>query len=473
MCIPAARRRTCEGVSSNTESPCNQKGNMKRYCKNVNIRDIEFLKKCVGLWVEKKRDRGYAHKLLSQYTGIPRREIEEAIACEDYWFVPKAIELIADDVQRRIIARDLNLPPIRYKDKYDDCSGKWRTLGIQHPIHQIFDYVAVEACRELFEAKIGPYQMASLPGRGQEKGVKKIYQWMRTDKSHTKYFVKADIRKCYPSIAHENIKGLYARDVKNEELLWLLYELIDSFQDGLIIGSYLSLYSCSYYLSKAYHYASEQLYKNRKKRDGSVTRIRLIYHLQFYVDDIVFFGSSRKDLQKAMEMEEKFLLENMGLTLKPGWRVEMADYVDPNGKRHGRFVDIMGYRIYRDHITIRRRTFLKIRRTFVRAKIILKRRALPIDMARRIGSYGGKLDHSDSASFCRKYKAGAARFKASKTISAHDKNIASKKKARRLVYENRKCKMSGRTGENQVHPDSRWTCGSMDEEKYTESDIPF
>lgn len=73
---------------------------------------------------------------------------------EDYWFLDETITKIAEDVQRRLKFHALDLPPILYRQRYDDGSEKWRTIGVQKPIHQIFDYIAVEGCIDMFMAKI-------------------------------------------------------------------------------------------------------------------------------------------------------------------------------------------------------------------------------------------------------------------------------------------------------------------------------
>ena len=49
---------------------------------------------------------------------------------------------------------------------------------MQEPLHQMFDYVVVEGMRTMLEAKIGVFQCASLPGKGQSYGKKHIEKWV-------------------------------------------------------------------------------------------------------------------------------------------------------------------------------------------------------------------------------------------------------------------------------------------------------
>ena len=77
-----------------------------------------------------------------------------------------------------------------------------------------------------------------------------------------------------------------------------------------------------------------------------------------------------------------------GLEIKPTWSCQKID---------SSFIDMAGYRIYRDHMTVRRGTMKKIRRTFVRYDADSKIRA------RRVISHYGIIKHADFYKFCHKY----------------------------------------------------------------------
>ena len=73
------------------------------------------------------------------------------------------------------------------------------------------------------------------------------------DKENTKYCLKLDIQKFYPSVDNEILKKLLRKKFKDEDLLNLLDEIIDSSQ-GLPIGNYLSQYFANFYLTYFDHY---------------------------------------------------------------------------------------------------------------------------------------------------------------------------------------------------------------------------
>lgn len=86
---------------------------------------------------------------------------------------------VAVEITERIKRKKLDLAPIRYFERLDGLSGKTRLLGMESPMEQCMDYVAVCALMPLFEAKIGPFQCASIPGRGQIYGKCALEKWVR------------------------------------------------------------------------------------------------------------------------------------------------------------------------------------------------------------------------------------------------------------------------------------------------------
>ena len=176
--------------------------------------------------------------------------------------------------------------------------------------------------------------------------------------------------------------------------------LVNTFDAGLSIGSYLSQFLCNLYLSQLYHEISENMYKIRKKKNGEKERVNLIKHVLFYMDDLLILGTSAKDVHKAMNLIIKKTKE-MGLDIKPDWIVfKMVE------KRidDGTFIDMMGIRIYRNHITIRQRVFLRIRRTYKKAKKYRNTfRKIPILLARKCIAYYGIIKNTNSYQLQKKY----------------------------------------------------------------------
>ena len=92
---------------------------------------------------------------------------------------------------------------------------------------------------------------SSIKGRGIHDGVKRIKSALR-DLDNTKYCLKMDVKKFYPSIDNEILKQIVRRKIKDKTILWLLDEIINSTK-GVPIGNYLSQHFGNLYLSSYDH----------------------------------------------------------------------------------------------------------------------------------------------------------------------------------------------------------------------------
>ena len=279
----------------------------------------------------------------------------------------------------------MSFPQIWYREKIDGSSGKVRRIGIQNIKQQLYDYIAVEALEPLLK-RIGEYQYASIKGRGTTKGKEVISRWIKN--RDMRYFAKLDVRKCFESIDHGKMMEFLRRRVKNEPLLHLIETMLGSFERGLSIGSYLSQYLCNLYMSILYHEIKENMCRTRKGKRGN-KRVNLVRHCLIYMDDILLIGPRKRDLEKAAKLTVQKASE-MGLEIKPNYQVRQID---------GNCIDMLGFKIYRTHTEIRGRTFLRVRRSFHRA-----RKRLTEGVARKCLSYYGYLKHTNSRRFQRKWK---------------------------------------------------------------------
>lgn len=369
---------------------------MKKYCKNVDILDIEFLELCAKDCLRKKWKRRdveeYFARLLHEGRSVIRQKIHGGGRSE-------LIRAAALHMQRELAGQNISLVPIWYKEKIDASNGKTRWIGIQHISQQLYDYVAVYGMKDLLR-RVGEHQYASIPGRGQTKGVQQIRKWLR--EKDVRYAVQLDVMKCFPSVPLTRVLGMIDKYVANPNLKWLVRRLLGTYKRGLAIGSYLSQYLCNLYMSRLYHEIRERMYSQRRGK-----RIPLAKHSLLYMDDILLLATSAKNLHKAVQLIIRYARDEMGLTIKDGWAVrELQD---------GDFIDMMGYRIYRDHVTIRRRVFIRVRRAFVRAR----RHELTMQMAYRCISYNGVVENADSHGFAEKYKT-AQTVQRSKEMISHE-----------------------------------------------------
>lgn len=169
---------------------------------------------------------------------------------------------------------------------------------------------------------------SSLKGRGIHKGVNRIKKALQ-DKRGTKYCLKLDVRKFYPSIDHSVLKGIIKRKIKDLDVLWLLDEIIDSVE-GVPIGNYLSQYFGNLYLSGLDHWLKE----NRKCK-----------YVFRYCDDIVILHHNKRFLGWLRKEIEYYLKVNLNLALKSNWQIFSVDV---------RGIDFLGYRFFHDYTLLRK-----------------------------------------------------------------------------------------------------------------------
>jgi retron-type reverse transcriptase len=149
------------------------------------------------------------------------------------------------------------------------------------------------------------------------------------DVAGTTYCMKLDIKKFYPNINHDILKQLLRRKIKDNDLLWLLDEIIDS-ADGLPIGNYLSQYFANFYLTYFDHWIKE--IKNVK------------YYFR-YADDIVILSSNKAYLHNLLTEITNYLYDNLDLKVKDNYQVFPVA---------ARSIDFVGYRFYHTHTLLRK-----------------------------------------------------------------------------------------------------------------------
>lgn len=336
---------------------------MKSYCKDVDITDREFIRAAYRDFASGKQNR---------------RDMRD-------WFAENDEDAVIEKVRSAIITRTVEVGKITYFRRIEPINGKERTIGRETPMHQLYDYVAVHGLMSLFRAKIGFYQCASLPGKGQALAHRAIKRWVREKKA--RYFVKLDVRKYYPSVDSDVLMAMLRRDVRNDDLLYLVEYLVGQFGGGLSIGSYLSQYLANYYLSYAYHHATEKLDKVRlNKRTGVVTRKRLIDHCLFYMDDFLLMGHDKRDLKMAVRQLSKYMGDVLHLNLKP-WKICVV------GKEP---IDMIGFVFTPYKTTVRAGIFIRARRAFLRAH---RANRTTLHMAYRCIAYYGYLKHANTRKF--------------------------------------------------------------------------
>ncbi len=260
---------------------------------------------------------------------------------------------------------------------YDGIVRKKRTIIVPKYKEQIIHHMAVNVLIPIFSHGMYEHSYGSLPNRGGHKGKKQIEKWIRHDRKNVKYCLKMDIRKFFDSVPHDVIKAKLEKIIHDERFLRVLFEIADVNDHGLPLGFYTSQWLANWYLQDLDHYIKEDL---------EVT------HYIRYMDDMVGFGSNKKNLHRARESIERYLNDNLGVRLKDNWQVFRFDYVKC-GKHYGRCLDFMGFKFYRDKTVLRKSIMLKATR---KAKKLSKKDKITIYDIRQMMAYLGWIDCTDT-----------------------------------------------------------------------------
>lgn len=179
------------------------------------------------------------------------------------------------------------------------------------------------------------------------------------DELNTQYCLKLDIVKFYPNINHGILKSLLRRKFKDNELLNLLDEIIDSC-DGVPIGNYLSQYFANFYLTHFDHWIKET---------------KQVKNYFRYADDLVILSSNKPYLHELLFDIRKYLKDNLELDIKGNYQISPVD---------ARSIDFVGYRFYHTHTMLRK----SIKKNYAR---MLRKNNNP----KSIASYHGWLKHAN------------------------------------------------------------------------------
>lgn len=197
-------------------------------------------------------------------------------------------------------------------------------------------------------------------------GVVKELKLALQDEENTKFCLKLDIKKFYPSINHDVLKKLFRNKFKDLDLLNLLDEIVNS-APGNPIGNYSSQIFANFYLSYFDHWIKENKFVN--------------YYFR-YCDDVVILGSNKEELHKLLKEIVNYLDNNLMLTVKENHQIF------PVGIRG---IDFVGYVFFHTHILLRK----TIKQNF--ARMIIKNKN-----EKSLASYKGWTDHCNSINLVRK-----------------------------------------------------------------------
>lgn len=146
------------------------------------------------------------------------------------------ISFYVDDIYGKLINKTYKPSPYIKMVIHDGTRKKERTIFKPrfYP-DQVIHWCLMQQIQPIIEKGMYEYTCASIPDRGIHYGSKYIKKILVRDRKNTKYALKLDVKKFYPSIDKEILKRKFMRVIKDRNTLDLIDKIIDSSEAGLPI----------------------------------------------------------------------------------------------------------------------------------------------------------------------------------------------------------------------------------------------
>lgn len=169
-----------------------------------------------------------------------------------------------------------------------------------------------------------------IKGRGIHLAVKRLKHALKTDPKNTKYCLKLDVKKFFPSVDQKIMMDLFNRIFKDKRFLNLISEIIYSTDKGLPIGNYISQFAANLYLTWFDRWVKQEL---------------KIKHYFRYCDDMVLLSSNKEELHQALQKIQEYMISHLELEVKHDWQIYPVD---------DRGIDFLGYVFRHSHMKLRK-----------------------------------------------------------------------------------------------------------------------
>jgi RNA-directed DNA polymerase len=218
--------------------------------------------------------------------------------------------------------------------------------------------------------------------------MEKVAEMIRTvSRNNTRpcYALKCDVRKFFDSIDHDTLLRILDRKIKDEKVMDLMREIVDSFaasrpnlfdRRGVPIGNLTSQIFANIYMNEF-----DQFMKHEMR----------VEHYARYTDDFVIVSNDKEYLENLLPPMEDFLRSKLFLELHPKKIIL---------RKHHRGIDFLGYVILPEHIKMRTKTKRKIPRKLRESVRLYKDGTITeLTLKSSLHSYMGVLSHADAYTF--------------------------------------------------------------------------
>lgn len=227
---------------------------------------------------------------------------------------------------------------------------------------RIIHHAIVSIIEPIFDKSFIYDSYSCRENKGTHRAVRKLEYFIRKvsrNYSGKCFVLKLDIKKFFASVDQKILLDLISQKVEDQDLLWLIENILSSFSKGIgiPIGNLTSQIFANIYLNEL-----DQFIKHK---------LKIKFYLR-YCDDFVILEKKRETLEDLIPEIEKFLKESLKLALH-----EQKIIISKSNQG----IDFLGYIVLPHYILPRTKT---------------KRRIFRKLSARNLQSYLGYLKHASA-----------------------------------------------------------------------------
>ncbi len=214
-------------------------------------------------------------------------------------------------IRRQLIEKDLDVGDYHFfrvndPKPRDICAASFAERVLHHAIMNV--------CNHALESYAIFDSYACRKGKGAPKALARACEFA----GRYGWYLKLDIRKYFDSIDHDIMLRLLARRIKDNDLLNLFGDILETYHKkcgkGLPIGNLISQHLANFYLGYFDHWVKEA---------------RMIKGYVRYMDDFILFGNTKSDLKSKYLQVKKFLKSELRLELKSNFQLNKCKYGVP------------------------------------------------------------------------------------------------------------------------------------------------
>lgn len=311
-----------------------------------------------------------------------------------------------------------------YEERIIKEHGKRRKLGVYPCPQHVMEWAMLNLIEKPLTDSYIRNSCSCVKGRGQTDFVDILSRYLRNDPDGTRYGVQLDVHHYFQWICHTRMGEELQRKIRDEKVMAMLTKIMDSYPNGLVLGTKLSQIEANFYLVRYDHEAAtlwgvkgdkerEAYWRNRYVSDCLVTcrtqeqaaelakgveylnakfdRMleKGVYYARF-ADNIIMMHEDKAFLHIATEIAIARLTARYKVEINKSWNVRP---IEPDG------LDVCGYILHHFYRKVRKRNKQALWRQIIELR---KKGKTPEEIRLACASRIGWCTHADCRNLLRK-----------------------------------------------------------------------